>query len=531
MDSNNAKKPSVGKNFATDQRAIKVFRDWIPDTWLPREMSPDFFIDFLVETVESGEPTGIQFGVQIKGTASSKKNSKRVFSFKTKHLRYYIECCQQPVFLLFIDVNSRQGWWLFAQKHIRECLHPDALRQSKVSLRFPDADNLTAKERFAHSLKEAFKYVRDLHPGSIEAALLKQKKEFESKDPRLSVSISVEDGKQKVTIQPKESFTFTTNFLVKDSGQEVAIRNFYERGAELKLKPGEFEVSGAPLMEELVKEGTGGITIKMEQRLPACVQMILDSRQPADVIQFDGNLGGGTKYAIFSGRMAETPLTLTYEIAIGGGSADANHTWKLHFSFDGWIGQGVRLLAHFEQVDALIQELVGGRGPRAKVFMRGNLFFDGRLTNFNPEGFHPIANALEWVRKCRWIAQHFKINPRLIPFNKISPEQWGTVEDVYDLLHSKEVVQAAPNIRISGTVQEAPSESVSKEPDPDQCTSFRLDKASENFDILGHPVSLGPVRFVFTAMRLSSSRPNPNGETEIVLDGAPASKQMLSLLT
>ncbi len=67
MNDENRKHASVGKTFEIDQRAVKLFLNWLPDDWLPRKQDPDFFVDFLVEIVETGEPTGRHFAVQIKG--------------------------------------------------------------------------------------------------------------------------------------------------------------------------------------------------------------------------------------------------------------------------------------------------------------------------------------------------------------------------------------------------------------------------------------------------------------------------------
>jgi hypothetical protein len=87
MSSGTGDNPSVDRNFEIDQRAIKIFKDWLPDNWLARKQDPDVFVDYEVETVDNGEPTGFQFAAQIKGYEGEKADSKPPsYSFKTKHL-------------------------------------------------------------------------------------------------------------------------------------------------------------------------------------------------------------------------------------------------------------------------------------------------------------------------------------------------------------------------------------------------------------------------------------------------------------
>ena len=71
------------------------------------EQDPDFFVDYLVEIVDQGEPTGLHFAAQVKGFEDEPNGQKPLsYSFKTKHLKYYLHRSQHPVFL-FLGLSSR----------------------------------------------------------------------------------------------------------------------------------------------------------------------------------------------------------------------------------------------------------------------------------------------------------------------------------------------------------------------------------------------------------------------------------------
>ena len=115
----------------------------MPHDWLVRKQDPDFFVDYLVETVENGEPTGLNFAAQIKGYEDTPPDRKPLsYHFKTKHLKYYLDRHQYPVFLFLINVSDAEGYWLFAQKHLKEVSTPEILsNKDSLTIHFPKDDS------------------------------------------------------------------------------------------------------------------------------------------------------------------------------------------------------------------------------------------------------------------------------------------------------------------------------------------------------------------------------------------------------
>ena len=95
---------TVGDPYATAESAYTVLRELLPPKWIIRNQTPDFHIDFLIEPTEAGESTGINIAIQLKGWVPKKKGQKLAYSLKTKHLLYYLEKCELPVFLVLIEM-------------------------------------------------------------------------------------------------------------------------------------------------------------------------------------------------------------------------------------------------------------------------------------------------------------------------------------------------------------------------------------------------------------------------------------------
>jgi hypothetical protein len=88
--------------------------------------------------------------------------------------------------------------------------------------------------------------------------------------------------------------------------------------------------------------------------------------------------------------------------------------------------EAVLVLAHFDQVETLARSLVASNIPKMQILVRGNILWKGSVGNFNLEEMKSILFPIEWLQKCRWIAQHCNINPILPNLKSISVEQWDT---------------------------------------------------------------------------------------------------------
>ena len=307
------KHSTIGKAFEIDRAAISIFDGWLPKSWLPRKQEPDVFVDYLVETVENGEPTGLHFAAQVKGFEDASDGQKSLkYSFETKHLKYYLHRSQHPVVLFLINTTTGEGYWFFAQKFLKEKVDSRVLdSQNSLTFHFSNEDSLFNLTKFKCLLPEAEQFVRNLHPGSVKAALQKRKAELEMIDPRCSVSISVENGKEHVIVTANEQFSFTTKIR---SQTEEDWQKLFERGNKIKVKREDIEFTDAPLMHEALKNAGGEFEIQYGKETPGSIHVI-SKTEPGKIIPIEGRFRSGTKFFNFQGKLPDSPLSISFEVS------------------------------------------------------------------------------------------------------------------------------------------------------------------------------------------------------------------------
>ena len=175
-----------------DKKAQDIFNDSLPPGWLIRKQDPDVHVDYFVEIDERSKPSGVVFGVQLKGTNRPRYSKSQIkVSIKTKHLAYYLDKVKQPIFLIVIDTTKRRGFWLFTQKWAKNELEARNWRsQTKVDIKIPLSNSLTDLDLLGAEIVGAEAFMRDLWPSSIPAAIDYAKESLEILDRRVQVDIS-----------------------------------------------------------------------------------------------------------------------------------------------------------------------------------------------------------------------------------------------------------------------------------------------------------------------------------------------------
>lgn len=518
MSGSTDKYPSVGTSLKIDQRAEKIFHSWLPDDWLARKQTPDFFVDYVVERVERGEPTGLHFGVQIKGY-EGRPGLKQPFShrFETKHLRYYLERSQNPVFLFLIDVATEEGCWVFAQEYLKRLQTDSWKDQQSLTVHFTANDSLSNFIKFNCLLPDAERFVRDLHPGSVQAALEKRRRELEAKDARCSVSISVKDGAEHFVISAKEPVSFDLHFK---GGNHEKWREFIERGTELKVESGEIEIKGSPLYEELSNTMGGCTIIQFGNPQPSSIRLICGIGEELSMLNVDGTSQAGTKFITFTGRLKDSPFELSVDFPYR--DADPVCSLTVGFCFERWSGKRVLFLPHFDDIETFARAVATSTTTTLHWSVHGNILLKAPLPSLAKESAESILKIMQWLRKCKWLAQHFKVSPTLSNLNKITRDEWDGLDDIYAVLTHGKVETPIPRHRLTFTAratQDAPIEHV----------WIRFEKPMQIVDLFDVPVSIGPTTTTFTKLRFVSKEPNGNGKAKFTFETTPESLRTFCL--
>ncbi len=111
------KKPKI-PGLTVDQQSVinttanGFMQVWFASGWKLRPMVPDYHVDCLLERTEGGELTGKMVYFQQKAHVGVKfKDGLAREGMELKHLRYYAEKVEFPVFLVLVDTEKTKAWY------------------------------------------------------------------------------------------------------------------------------------------------------------------------------------------------------------------------------------------------------------------------------------------------------------------------------------------------------------------------------------------------------------------------------------
>lgn len=520
-----ANKPTIGPASATGRKAEHIFEGAFPEPeWLARKQLPDVHIDYLVEAVENGQLTGRQFAAQVKGTQQRKGQTGQLkFSAKTKQVRYWLNDCRHPVFVFLINVVTGKGHWLFVQGFAKAEIAPSALqKQTKITLRFNPDDSLENIERFKASFRKAEAYVKDLHPGSVEAALAYKREALQRKDPRLNYHITATEQKQTIQLIPKESFPVgivlprdDAPVILKELGSAIA------SGAEFKFPRGKVKLKGSPVFDDFNALG-GEVVIRCGFEAPG--QVILTRQGVAGAKSFvvDGKYRVGTKSVTFQSRLAGAPISVGATLAMD----DTFMTWDLLYQVETWENRQVLQLPYFDQLHELLDAIANGGGIRSDFIMRGTSIAEGVHTELNVPEIQPLVRFVSWLARCRSLASRFQVNPVLPPFRKITEHHWEFVDDLLALSHGAKRMVPMPQFSIEGPL-EIPPEIADME---SVVACAMVTQPDGRCDLLGAPVVIDPFRIVYTNVKITPTSSYRDGGRLFRIEGTSSTQRLVEFI-
>ncbi|MDB6024827.1 MAG: hypothetical protein JWM68_1050 [Verrucomicrobiales bacterium] len=489
--------PTVSDEFATEQASVILFRSFLPAKWIVRELAPDFGVDYLVEVVESGELTGLQVGVQLKGWQPKKNHqSPPKYPLKTKHLAYYTDKCLYPVLLVLVDLVRNKVYWAFMQKFGKEATN-GWRKQGKIVVKF-DADNeMSHRERFMIAVKEAAQYTNNLHPGSLKAALQQTKATLEAKDDRMTVDISIINGHQHFTFSAKEDLSFKVNFNPPTEKGAKAVKDFFEKGTDLEINNNEIKFTGSPLFDEILKS-EGKLLIQHGTKLDGHVLFSWDNADAFSQVQIPAQFSRGIKYLACHAALPNTPLTIS--ATLDPTAWDKAEPFKLSVGFQPrlWESRPVGTLPYFESIQGLFQAIVANKPLIMRFYIQGNLLAEAHPSEAFGQKMTAVFDFIEVVRKSRLLADHFK-QPLVLPQVKtLKRTDFENIIALHDIIFEQGHLEKRAGFSLTLT---------SKKPIPPELKDGKgkavaVISQHVSYTIFGTPITIGPVELHFSKMRL-----------------------------
>jgi hypothetical protein len=492
--------PTVGESFETDAEAVRIMRAKLPASWLWREQEPDVFVDCEVEIVEGGEPTGLHFGLQIKGTRGLKIRSNAIrYRMKRKHLAYYREKARLPVFIALVDVNSEKAYWLFSQKYLREHAARAQLdNQNTMTIRFAPEDCFSDLERFKKALAESEVYLRNLFPGSVAAAAADRQKALEALDPRVKVDVSFESGVTRIKLRPTEPLPI--QFRPTESDKRNAFQALLSHGEVFETNVEVIPPFSSPIFGAIFPDHRGRIRFEPETK-SGCVRISFGSAS-ARLVQVDGRWRGGTESLTFSGSLSNAPLAIEVRVEHSGNSAPPDVRTNIRFDLGTWTGQPLNGMAWFDDTRALIAALSSREEVTFRLFVEGVYAGAGAIVSAVRKNAEQLHSFVDWLARCRLLASRYSVAACVPDLRTITYQQERELDALWAVSEGNSLFDS-----VAGQVMSFSADPTI--PIPKDWESNTVSKIGTLsligrvcFDLFGHPIELDDVENIFSGIEL-----------------------------
>jgi hypothetical protein len=505
--------PTYGETFTTEQLAVRFFLSKLPPSWLGRVQNPDYAVDFQIELVERGEPTGSRIAVQVKGVGS-KKGAKHLKRVSSKTLAYLRDKERLPAFLVLVDVRSQTAHWVFVQKYLHENVRRTEYRKHKIGIQLPIENDLADFPHFEAAIRGAIAYMADLHPGTPRAALAKRTAELQATQPHSKVEVSVKGDKEHIQVSGGPSISLEIVDPL-ESAQEVA--DFISHGKTLRVPMSKVRPINSPLLEKLMLEAGGGAVQIDSPRQSGCFRLS-PKAFPERFVQLDGEWHAGTQTTTFEGCLPKAPLkvecTVSYDDLQNRKPLDCH----FYFAWENWELARLDSLPWFEEIRMVMEE-----GTKMTWFIEGNHIGDSIM-----DGLDALSSPLcmlKWIKASRDIAAYFKLPTRLPAIASLTPRLMAEVDALEVLFTGGQTTTPAKNVGITfpiGSPHDAPPWSkIEIVPDDLKMSS------QWSFPFLGETVTLNEVDTVFTQMLLTEARTTESG-CALIFQGEPGTMLLQS---
>jgi len=432
----------IKKTFETDQEAQLLLKQKLPKNWLIREQKPDIHIDYFIEIVENELPSGVMFCVQLKG--SRQLNIKRdivKLQFKSKQLSYYLEKIKNPVYLIVADVNNNECYWLFLQEYIKSNIKPLVLKNQKnVTLKIPKVNTLNNIKKFQEQIYLDEKYIRELFPSSIPAAIYAQKEHWKKLDPRIDVDIHHSGTNTSFKFNPKEKINFSFHVKKKKPDKfEEKIEEALNKGTAVEFDTKDVEVRGSDLLSELMndKNVEGKISIKPSRWVNGSVLLeTIDKNNNSSSILYNvnGKIFIGKTDFKFEGELENAPFKLTLLAPFRANKNKMIANVEMVFDYKKWINKSIIFLPYRERLYNLFNDLNNGLELIVHIDFEGNTLYSTKKA-FPPEPMiQSVHSFFQLIHQVVKIIEYTKTYLILPEEKHVTEDDWDTVETMYNII-------------------------------------------------------------------------------------------------
>ena len=506
---------TIGRSSEIDEKAQRFMRAHLGLPFFRvREWRPDTFLDYVLEGVENGEPTGVLSFVQLKGQEKVTVVGGEIsFALPTKHLNYYDARLALPVWLVLVDVTNQRGYFLFVQEWLDRHVAGRLADQEAVTLKIPASNDLTVLPLFRERHAAAARYMHAKHPGSVDDAINAVVGQWEKLDPRFKVTMHVSGPWGRLEFRAKEPVRVdVTPNHPEAPGKLDQLRAVGQRAV---FAPGEVSIQGTPLF---AKMKMAAVVLEPAQSAPA--ELIVSEKSTGLLFTAQGRAAVGAAGVTFEGGLFDAPLTLWMTIRHDREKKQDIGEVRLSWNFSIWVGRPVAQIAHASTLRDFAGAVAAQRTVEAELRINGEKITVGVFVPGVPT-LHELGarDMLGLLNEARLIAQKLSKDFRVPDTRAITDEDRDTIETCFDLLNSGSHTTVAKEITVRATYRAGRDENIpqllNREPEP---APLEITFPDQPFRLFGEVFSLGAITFRFASATIEIASGNleqfQNGKTD-----------------
>lgn len=440
-----------------DREAQPILLGELPPIWIRNDVAggQDYGLDYLVQTVEAQAPTGVRFGVQLKGIRQPSVIRDAIhFPFPTKNLGTYLVAESLPVFLVVADVTTKRAYFLFLQQFADEHLRDeDWAEQGHVTVRVPLENRVSDHERLRRAAREAASYM--LAARASPAMVLSQRaRALERLDPRFLILARATEHGEVYELRPKgdEPIRFGVNVAGLDPERKALLR----RGHPVPVSGGEIVFRDLPIFERIAHMMTE-VTIAARIECTATIEVERDGIV-ASIVNVPAKVTFGLDEMRFEAAYRNAPIDV--HVALQFLNADdrrqATSAVEVRHSVDErWFGQRLDQLAHFDRLHALARVAAKPYNFRALLHIPGHEDFEipwGGPVGEERAGHDVLMAVLDELQRARETCRILGITPVLR--KEVLQAGFGDLAILHPLLTVGECEGDASSVQLEGFARE-----------------------------------------------------------------------------
>lgn len=485
--------PSRPVQHEIDKRARGILDEALA-SWASTNLhAEDYGIDYSAEVFsrsnsrEMKTALGLDFQIQLKGTRSPRiVDNSFAFSFETKLLLHFLTNKRIPVFLVVIDVERREGAFVFLQQIALE-LAPGWQDQETVTIRLPIRNSIHDASCFERAVREADKQMTTLRPGSVRAAVNSEIAKIKLQNPQVQhVSVTATEEATTFAIHLKPDAAGQLTF----HGQEPQINEFFHHAVEKGelVAPSDYQVTVSTSGITLGSAAESSIKqLQLCRKAPGSLRISgwRDGRELGS-IELWGEWVAGTKFGTLTAALPNRLMSATVSMADKVDDRGVKVDFSFSFDLSDWVDKDIGVgLAYFDQLNRLFAPLDETDSLRFETLIQGN-FVGAVLTPLREMEWARIAHAnLTAISKARYIS--LRTGTRL----KLSVPLNAKLVDEIDFAHRLLTGERVPLSVTRSTCTTSGGEREFKLGDT-ELVDITLRQSSHTCEVLSEQVDCGP---------------------------------------